>query len=805
MTIIAMLALGLGVTTAMFTLFQQVLLRPLPIPEPERVVALRWDTGDYAFSYPLFRDLEEEQQALAAVAAQIPIELTISNPVSEDRQPAVPATGVSGEAVSGSYFDVLGLEPAAGRLIQAADAEQPDLAPVVVLSHEFWQERFNGDPSVVGSTITLNSRPMTIIGIAPDGFSGVQSGVRARVFVPITMVWELSPFMPRDLLTNRNFSFAMLLGKLLPGRADVDAEGELNELYRRLSPSDGTNRDRGRITLESASRGRGNVPGAATALPVLLAVSSLVLIIVWVNVVNLILVSSEARRGEFAVRASLGATRNRLVVSLFAETAMLIVIGGALGVLLAAALIRVIDPMLPARLSDGLDLGIDGAAIAFAIAMALITGLVAGLVPALRAGRRNVADAINAHTQQTLGVSARASRLRFVLVGGQIALSMVALTLAVLFAASLRNVARVDMGFAVDSLMSFSVSPAAAGMDRERTDLAYSRIREALMAAPGIESVAFASVPIIRGASYEASVMFEEFDSGGEPLSVGFNVVSAGYFSTLSIPLRMGREFTARDSGEQWRVAVVNERLVRTYGLGPDVVGKYVQFGSDATDRLRIVGVVGDAVAEDIRLGVSPQFFVPRGPANFEQNPFAPISEASASFYVRASVDPGTLLRSVPRVVAAVEPDLAVSAPTTLRRRAQEQVFVDRVVTLLSVGFASLATLLAAVGLYAVMSYTVLRRSREFGLRLALGAAPAQLHAFVMRSVITTASLGIVIGAIATLAIYRLVASLLFGVSGTQAVAVLMAAATLSLAIFVAGYLPARRAANTSPMVGLRQ
>ena len=376
---------------------------------------------------------------------------------------------------------------------------------------------------------------------------------------------------------------------------------------------------------------------------------------------------------------------------------------------------------------------------------------------------------------------------------------MVLPVLAALFARSLQNVARIELGLDVDSLVSFSVAPRQNGYSPERTAAIYERIEQELAAQPGVTSVASASVPLIGGSDFVWGLRVEGFEQS-DPVQSRFNIVGPSFFSTTSIPLLAGREFTTADTGGAQRVAIVNERFTRDYGLGRDALGKHIQFGGP--EALEIVGVVADAAYAHIKSEVPAQLFVPRS-ASGGSGIFS-LFGGSAYFYVRAGMDPDALLRMIPRVVASVDGTLPVGNLITMRRQAQDNIFLDRMVTILSVSFAGLATLLAAIGLYGVLAYGVAQRTRELGLRLALGAEPMNLRAMVLKQVAVLALIGIVVGLAAAIGLGRVAESLLYGLSGSDPLAVAVAAAVLGLVVLVAGYLPARRASSITPMEALR-
>jgi predicted permease len=555
----------------------------------------------------------------------------------------------------------------------------------------------------------------------------------------------------------------------------------------------------GQVQLQPGARGQGSIDGAAQSLALLLGVTLLVLLIVCVNVANLLLVRGASRAGEMAVREAMGASRGRLVAQLLAETAAPVALGGILSLLVAALTLGAVERLLPMRLSDGLSAEIGPLAASFAALATLAALLLCGLFPALRTARTTLALAMKGHASQALGGHG-AGRARGALVTTQIAFSMVLLVLAALFARSLQNVARIELGIDVDSLVSFSVAPRQNGYSPERTAAIYDRIEEELAAQAGVTGVASAAIALFADSDFVWSLRVEGFENNGEQVESRFNVVGPSFFSTLSIPLRAGREFTAEDTTGAQLAAIVNERFARDYGLGRDALGKRLWFGGP--NPLEIVGVVTDAAYASVKAEVPAQLYVPRS-APGGAGVFS-LFGGSATFYVRAGLDPDALLRTIPRVVANIDGTLPVGNLITMRRQAQDNIFLDRLVTILSASFAGLATLLAAIGLYGVLAYGVAQRTRELGLRLALGAEPANLRTVVLRQVALWAVLGIAVGGVAAIGFGRLAESLLYGLTAFDVRALAAAGVTLSLVILAAAYLPARRASQIAPMEALR-
>jgi predicted permease len=754
----------------------------------------------------MFRDLESQQSAFTGIAAHTPLDASVTF--------GSEAARVSAELVSGSYFQVLGLQPALGRLIGPADEPRIDESAVVVLGHDLWRTRFGADPDVLGRQLAINGQSLTIIGVAPAHFAGSWLGVRAQLFAPLTMRARLDPGFTRSafVFENRGFSSLLLSARLRPGSNIEQAAASLNTVYGGIrreveAPLRGLSGDelqrfvQGRVELLPGARGWGSIEGADRSLTLLLGVTFIVIAIVCINVANLLFARGASRAGEMAVRESLGGTRGRLLAQLLIEAAVPAAIGGALSLPVAAAALALMEPILPPRLADGLTMAVSPAAALFAAIATIATAFLASVAPALRTSRTSPALAIKGHAPQALGGHG-AARIRNGLAAIQIAFSMVLLVLAGLFTQSLVNVARIDLGIDVDSLVSFDVSPRANGYSPERTFAVYDQIEQTLAAQPGVAGVSSAAVPLLAGRGFGVTVSVDGFEDGAKLVEASMNLVGTGFLETVAIGLREGRGFTNADMTGPPRVALVNERLVRTYGLQNGALGRRISFGEDTS--FEIVGVVADTAYSEVKSDIPPQIIVPR--TLDTSNPLSLLSflASSATFYVRTGIDPEAVLASIPRVVAGVDATLPVSNVITLRRQAQYSIFVDRLVTILSASFASLATVLAAIGLYGVLAYGVAQRTRELGLRLALGAEPGNLRAIVLRQVARLTIIGIALGAVVAIALGRAAQSLLYGLSGYDPIVLVAAATILAAVVFAAAHVPARRASSIAPMEALR-
>ena len=816
-TIVAIvsLALGIGANAAIFSLFNQMLLQPLPVAEPNRLVNLlvpgpkpgsqscnqastRGNCDD-VLSYPMFRDLEREQQVFAGLAAHRLVSANI----------AYGGQTVNGDLllVSGSYFGVLGIQPAVGRLIGPGDDRIIGESPVVVLSHGFWTTRFAADRGLLNQTMIVNGQAMTIVGVAPRGFTGTTIGAEPKVFVPVTLRKPVNPWSER--MDNRRNYFLYVFGRLKPGVSIEQARASLDPQYRAIvndveatlqtgmSPQTLARFKTKPILLEPGARGQSAIPNTARpSLRLLLGVTAFVLIIACANIANLLLARSAARAGEMAVRLSIGASRGRLVFQLLTESLLLAVLGGIAGMFVAQWTLDLIASLLPNFAATTLDFHVDRTAMLFGAALTIGTGLLFGLFPAIHSTRPDLVSSLKGQAGQPSGARA-AARFRTSLATAQIALSMALLVSAGLFTKSLMNVSRVDLGVKVDNVIMFGLSPELNGYTPARTKQLFERLEEELAALPGVNGVTSALVPLLGGSNWGNDVAVEGFPAGPDTdTNSRFNEVGPEYFRTLGVPLIAGREFRRADGAGAPKVAIVNEAFAKKFNLGRDAVGRRIGNRGDKEGLdTQIVGLVQNAKYSEVKREVPPLFFRP-----YRQDDRL----GNITFYVRTSLDPEQFLPNVPKVVAKLDANLPVEDLRTMPQQIRQNVFLDRMISVLSAAFAGLATLLAAIGLYGVLAYTVSQRTREIGLRMALGAAPSRVRGMVLRQVGVMTIVGGVIGLTAAIWLGRLAQSLLFEMKGYDPVVLVSAAAALTVVALGAGFVPAHRASQVDPMQALR-
>ncbi|MBA3295434.1 MAG: ABC transporter permease, partial [Acidobacteria bacterium] len=660
------LALGIGANTAVFSLFHHLLLRPLPVPEPEQLVNLSapgpkpgpkscggiMGECDAVFSYPMFRDLERAQTVFTAVAAHRDFGVNLGY-----RGQTLKGDGM---LVSGRYFPVLGLQPALGRLLGPDDDRSVGGPEVVVLSYEYWQNQCGGRSDVLDEAVFVNGLAMTVVGVAPQGFEGTTRGLKPQVFVPTTMRWRLQPW-PGSPPENRRGYWVYLFARLSPGVALEQARAAIDAPYRAIVNDVEAPLQEGlteqtmahfrakAIRVEPGSRGQSSVlADARPPLTLLLGVTTLMLLITCMNVANLLLARAAARSKELATRLSIGATRGRLVAQLLTESSVLGLVAAVASLLVAQWTMGLIGSLLPA---DRMTLELDASALIVTAALALGVTVAIGLFPALHAARPHVLAALKAQSGQPAGGRGGA-RFRTSLATAQVALSMVLVVLAGLFTKSLANISHVDPGLVPDGLVMFGISPQRNGYTAQRATALFERLQEEMAALPGVTAVASSTTPLLSGDERAESAFVEGFDVGPDTdNNTMYDEVGDGYFRTLGTPMIAGREFTRADSGNAAKVVIVNEQFARKFGLGRDAVGKRMSIGTPALD-LEIVGLVKNAQHSSLRHTASPMYFVPHRQSNRRPG--------FMTFYVRTSLNTDELMMAIRRVVLRLDQNLPI-------------------------------------------------------------------------------------------------------------------------------------------------
>jgi len=804
------LALGIGANAAIFSLFEQLLWRKLPVTAPERLANFK-NPGptpgenscnqaggcDEVFSYTMFRDLEKAPSAFTGIAAHrlTSVSLSVRNE---------PRTGEA-VLVSGSYFPVLGLRAGAGRLFTPDDDKVAGAHFVAVLSYAFWKDAFGADPAAVGQSIVVNGKSYAVIGVAPEGFEGTTSGARPVIYVPISMQNVLDDY--NRLESRRNY-WIYLFGRMRPDATLSSAGTSINAIYSPIindieaplqeGMSDKTMESfrKKRIELAPGARGQSSIDREAeTPIMLLFSVTFVVLLIACANIANLLLARGARRATEMGVRLALGATRRHLMAQLLAESVLLAMAGGLASLLVAQWTLNFVMSILPPDAASSMSFGISTPVIFFSAVLSVGTGFFFGFFPALHSTRGDLISTIRAGAGQIAGGRA-ATRFRTGLVTAQIALSMGLLIMSALFLKSLVNVSRVDLGVKVSDIATFQIVPARVGYDSARSAILFARVEQEMAAIPGVTGVTTGLVPLLSGNNWGETAHVQGYPCGPDvDCGSRFNEIGTEYFRTLGVQLRAGREFTAADRVGAQRVVVVNEAFAKKYKLGTDAVGKFMGTMSDDSLNIQIIGVVPDVKYSDVKDTVPPVFYLP-----WRQN-----ARASALyFYVKSSLPPAQILGTLRATIKRIDPSLPVESLKTMPQQVRENIFLERMISILSSGFALLATLLAGAGLYGMLAFSVQQRTREIGVRMALGAEGSHIRTMVMKQVGLMMLVGGGVGVAAALALGRVAQSQLYDLKGHDPVAIVGAVLLLTLVAFAAALVPARRASRVDPMLALR-
>jgi predicted permease len=816
------LALGIGANTAIFTLFDQILLRLLPVKNPRELVLLTMrgrhygsNWGGNAISYPMYRDFRDHNQVFSGMFCRFPLAVSVGFEGQTER--------VQAELVSGTYFSVLGVGAFAGRTIAPADDRTPSGHPLVVLSYDYWKSRFAADQRIIGSTLLINSNRMTVVGVAQPGFDGVELGNAAKIFVPIMMEPDLMP-LQKKFLEDRRTRWVNAFGRLKPGVSITQAKASLEPFMHSMlelevrepafrHASEFTRQEFLKCTIDvlPGSQGRSYFRQRLTRpLWVLMAITATVLLIACANLANLLLARATSRHKEMAVRLAMGASRRRIVAQLLTESLVLAAMGAAVGALFAFVADKMLMTAFLPPDSEGLKLSPapDLRVLLFTLAVTALTALLFGLAPALRAAKPDVAPTLKA---QAGAVAAGANAgLRKALVVAQVTLSLLLLFGAGLFLKSLSNLRNLGPGFPVQRLIGFNVDPSLNGYTPERAKLFYRQLTDNLSAIPGVQSVALAAVRILEDNEWDSSVTVEGYTPprAGDHPEPFMNSISPRYFETLGAPILAGRDFTLQDTQEvrhnddqedSWAPAkvIVNETFAKRYFAGRNPIGRHIGFGMNPGTKLdmEVIGVVKDIKYTNLRDEIPEQAFVPYLASRYV---------SGMTVYVRTTLDPAQLFYAVRAKVRELDPNVPVYNMRTTEEQVTNSLITERLIASLSSAFGFVATLLATIGLYGVMAYTAARRTREIGIRMALGAVPGHVIWIVLREALLLVALGVALGLPAALALTRLVRSQLYGLAPYDPVTLALTTVILTAVGCGAGYVPALRASRIDPVQALR-
>jgi len=804
--VIATLALGIGANATIFSLIDQVLLRPLPVRAPGELVQfdnpgafMGRTMGPGTFSYPMYRDMAAGSPETVSMFARFITDATVT-------WQGEAALGTA-EIVTGSYFPVLGLQPALGRLLSPDDDVSRNGHPVVVLSHGYWVRRFAGDPMVLNQTIRINGHPFTIVGVAPRGFLGVEPTRMVDLFVPVAMKAVLTPTW--DDLDNSRSRWLAVFGRLRPGVSLEQARALLDLEYKRVNAREidemagVPERFRERYLAKSlallpaASGHQGFARRELTSpLMVLMAMVGVVLLIACANVSNLMLARAASQVKETAIRLSLGAGRWALVRQRLIESLVLAAAGGAAGLLLSMWLTSLLIAVMPGDPANRtLTAAVDHRIVLFTLAVSVLTALVFGVGPAWHSTRPSLAPALKEEAG-TVSSGVNRSRFRRALVVAQVALSVLLVVCAALFTRSLMNLKSMDLGFDIDELVTFQLDPSLSGVAPARVPQIIDEVRLGLQALPGVRGASVGAQPVLSGDQWFMTIRIDGYEPRPEEdMNVSFNGVGAAYFSTLGVPLLAGREFDERDRVASPKVAIVSERLARHFFGSESPVGRRIGFGPPELGWLEIVGVVKDA-RDSYRNAGERFLFVPveqmleLGAVAF----YARIDEAQVAGFAEAARG----------LVKRVDGNTPLFGLRTVTEQAARSLRTERLVAWLSTAFGLLATLLAGIGLYGVMAYSVTSRTREIGIRMALGAERGRVCRMVVGDAARLVGVGIAVGLPLAVAGNWALRSQLFGLLAVDPGALAAAVAVLGAVAMVSAFLPARRATSVEPVRALR-
>ena len=810
------LALGIGANTGIFSILRQVVLQRLPVPNPEQLVLLyspgpkqghvssdEWGSpgneGAESFSYPMYANLRDRNSVFTGLAAKDTFSATLTYRGHTERTQA--------DVVSGNYFETLGVTAAIGRTFEPADTAAPGSNPVVMLSNGYWRRRFAADPGVLNQSVLVNNRPMTVVGVVSASFDGIQPGFVPEIYLPITMRPSLAA-APAGLDNHKDY-WIKLIGRLKPGISRERAAAGIAPLYGALLRDELPLFTRWgdakkaeflakKLVLRDGARGRPQLSnGSGPQLMALMSMVGLVLFIACANVAGLLTARGAARQREIGIRLSLGASRARLIRQLVVESLLLSVTGALLGLAIGAwtssALVRFASEN---GIADGLSSTLSPAVLTFACALALVSGVLFGVAPSLRITRVELVSTLKEQAG-ALSSGLAHTRLRQVLVVGQVALTLLLVTAAGGFARSLFNVKQIDLGLRTAHVLQFSVAPQLNGYDQARSFAFFRELEDGISGLPGVLSLSGAQEPLIADSDRGSNVTVE-----GEPPSLAGtrhvmrNAVGPGHFSNLGIPLLGGREFTRADLAGSPKVAILNETMAKTFFPTGDALGRRMKFGggSDPLD-MEIIAVVKDSHHSGVKEEPKPFVYVPY---TQEKN------LGAMTYYVRTSQDPAALATAVRSVVSQLDSTLPIDSVRSFEDQINRQLASDWLTAALAEIFGALAALLAAIGIYGLLAYAVTQRTREIGVRMALGADTGRVGRMILNDVSRLVGIGILLGLPLAYGLGRLVNSMLYGVKAFEFPIVGSALLVMVVVALAAAYLPARRATRVDPLIALR-
>lgn len=793
-TVLALLALALGIcaNTTIFSFINGLVLRPLTgVKDPDRLVAVY--TSDYSSglyggsSYPDYLDFRNQADAFEDLAAYEDALLNLSGEGDEVER-------LRGMYITSNYFAILGVNAKLGRTLQPAD-DTPSASPSIVISDRFWQQHFNSDPNIVGRPVKLNTQSYTIVGVTESSFRGLRIGLPPQF-------WVSMPAHASYTSRGRSSRSIQILGRLKPGVTLEQAQTQMTTIGARLAQAYpetnmgtmGRPNEPKPIAVVREGRLRPEGQAGVWRISILLfAVVGLVLLIACANVANLLLARASVRRREIAVRLAVGASRGRLVRQLLTESVLLALMGGVLGLLLTQWTAQSLPAFFPQRAAEGVDFSVDWRVLIFTLAVAALTGLIFGLVPALQSTRPDLVSSLKDDAIGTSNQRFRRLGLRDALVISQLALSLVLLISAALFVRSLRHAVNFDPGFAAENLVTASTDTRAARLNREQGQRFYEQMLERVRNVPGVSGATLSVIVPITGGGQRRNAKFDAYQpQPNEDMELNTNVVGPDYFRTMDIPIVRGRAFGPEDRQGGAGVAIVNEELARRYFNG-DALGKRVQVDSEK-GFLEIVGIARTAKYRNLR----------EEPLPFIYLPLAQEYQPDMTVIVRTAGDPAAMVGTLRNEMNEVNSSVPVFSVQVMSELIADQLAIDRMIAVLLSVFGGVALSLAAIGIYGVMGYAVAQRTREIGIRVALGAERSDIMRLIVRRGVMLTLIGAGIGLALALALTRALKSLLFGVSATDPLTFSAIVTLLFAVALLACYFPARRATKVDPVVALR-
>ena len=808
---VLMLALGIGANSGIFSVLRQILLQPLPVPRPNELVLIYApgyrsghvssdeSDGSESLSYPMYVNLRDQNKVFAGLAAKADFPVTMAFSGQTERANA--------ELISGNYFETLGVHPALGRVLLPSDTIAPGSNPVVVLNYGYWQKRFGGNPGVLNQSLQVNDKLMTVVGVVQPGFNGIQLGMISDFYVPITMKSVITPNW--DGLNDHLDYWVKVIGRLKPGLTSAQASAGLGPIYhallqdelplmKGLEEKNKTAFMSRQIVLREGARGRPILENdTRQQLLTLMGMVGLVLLITCANVAGLLMARGAARKKEIGVRLSLGASRWRLMVQLLIESCLLSLAGALLGILLASWMSTALVRFASANeIADGLSGSVNIPVLLFTAGLAVFCGLIFGMAPALSATRVNLSSTLK---DQAGALAAARSQCRFrrALVISQVTLTLVLVVSACGFIRSLYKLRHVDLGMRAENVLQFSIAPQLNGYDQTKSLGLFARLEDRLAALPGVQSLSATEEPLMADSERGSNVTAE-----GEPPEIAgtrhvqWNSIGPGHFTNLGIGLVQGREFTRQDGPGTTKVAIINETMAKEFFLSGQAVGKRMKFGRDSNPlNIEIVGIVRDSHHSDLKEQPRSFFYVPYAQAK---------SVRALTYYLRTSHDPIALASSVRSAIQEFDARLPIYDVRSFEQQIDRRLSSNKLIAFLALSFGVLAGLLAAMGIYGLLAYSVTQRTREIGVRMALGADPNRVGWMIVSDVAGLTAMGILVGLPLAYGASKLINSLLFRVQAFGITSVAIALLALVIVSAIAAYIPAYRATRIDPMQALR-